>query len=69
MIQYVLDHLEVTLKIISRARVRVVLYTDESIYSFITSFWSYVVQSTSILGLDSDLDLEPPILVGIFGSD
>ena len=44
-------------------------YTDESIYSFITSFWSYVVQSTSILGLDSDLDLEPPILVGIFGSD
>jgi len=43
--------------------------TDESIYSFITSFWSYVVQSTSILGLDSDLDLEPPILVGIFGSD
>jgi hypothetical protein len=49
-------------------------YTDESMYSFrilITSFWSCVVQSTkfSILGLDGDLDLEPPIVVGIFGSD
>jgi hypothetical protein len=33
------------------------------------AFWNYVVQSTSILGLDSDLDLEPPILIGIFGSD
>jgi hypothetical protein len=44
-------------------------HTNESIYSFITSFWSYVVQSTSILGLDGDLDLEPPIPVGVFGSD